>query len=420
MRRLIWALWPALATFGVAAAQPAPSQTAWVQLGADGPEIRAITTAEHCPDVQIDGQAIPMRLRAPPDDRFPVLVCELKPPKDARRAQIAGRVLPLPDHPPRSIMIFGDTGCRLKGEAVQDCNDPHVWPFAEVARLAALHKPDLVVHVGDYYYRESPCPAGRAGCAGSPYGDVWASWQAEFFTPAAPLLASSPWVMVRGNHESCSRGGLGWFRLLDAASPAQACPAQSAPMKIDLGGLNLYVLDSADTEDRSAPVDKTAAFSAQLDSLETDLSQGQGWIVTHRPVWGLAVVKGFGPLGPLEAALNATEQAAVRGRDLGGVQMIVSGHIHHFSSYTFGPDRPAQLIVGTGGDVGDPGDSASFRSGSAGIDGMTASRLTFERYGYLILEREGSDWTGAFRDLQDKVAAACSLKARSLTCTPQR
>ena len=29
--------------------------------------------------------------------------------------------------------------------------------------------------------------------------------------PAAELLATAPWVVARGNHELCSRAGLGWF-----------------------------------------------------------------------------------------------------------------------------------------------------------------------------------------------------------------
>ena len=60
-----------------------------------------------------------------------------------------------------------------------------------------------------------PVPSDQPGCAGSPYGDNWAVWQKDFFNPAAPLLAAAPWVLVRGNHELCDRGGHGWFRLLD-------------------------------------------------------------------------------------------------------------------------------------------------------------------------------------------------------------
>ena len=416
MRGTIWALLAAFLMGGFAAAQPPTAPVAWVQLTGDGAEIRAIVARAPCPDAAIDGQSVPMQLRAASDTRFPVTVCALKLPAGAAKASVGGVALPLPARAPRRILIFGDTGCRLKGDAVQDCNDPRAWPFAEVARLAARRKPDLVIHVGDYYYRETPCPAGHAGCAGSPFGDNWASWQAEFFGPAAPLLASSPWVLARGNHESCSRGGAGWFRLLDAASPAAACPAQSAPLEIDLGGLNLYVLDSADTDDRAAPADKVAAFSAQLDALKADLAQGKGWIVTHRPIWGLAPVARVGPIGPIEVSLNQTEQAAVRGHDLGGVQMIVSGHVHHFASFSFGPARPAQLIAGTGGDIGDEGDTAVLRSHAVSLDGETAQSLSFERYGYLILERQGADWSGAFRDLDDRVVATCRLRARALAC----
>jgi hypothetical protein len=33
-----------------------------------------------------------------------------------------------------------------------------------------------------------------------------------------------------------------------------------------------------------------------------------------------------------------------------------------------------------------------------------------------LLERTGADWTGAFRDLDDKVVAVCRLHLRDLTC----
>ena len=78
-------------------------------------------------------------------------------------------------------------------------------PFAALATAAAALKPDLVIHLGDYLYRETPCPASFAGCAGSPYGDNWAAWNADFFVPGAPLLAAAPWIVIRGNHEDCAR-----------------------------------------------------------------------------------------------------------------------------------------------------------------------------------------------------------------------
>ena len=54
-------------------------------------------------------------------------------------------------------------------------------------------------------------------------GDNWAVWQNDFFDPAAPLLAAAPWVLVRGNHELCRRGGHGWFRFLDRLPMERTC-----------------------------------------------------------------------------------------------------------------------------------------------------------------------------------------------------
>jgi hypothetical protein len=82
-------------------------------------------------------------------------------------------------------------------------------------RRPRRRSPDLVIHVGDYHYREDPCPLGNAGCAGSPWGYGWDVWDADFFTPGAPLLAAAPWIVIRGNHEACGRAGQGWYRFLD-------------------------------------------------------------------------------------------------------------------------------------------------------------------------------------------------------------
>ena len=178
------------------------------------------------------------------------------------------------------------------------------------------------------------------------------------------------------------------------------------------------MLDSADTDDRGARPAAVARFSRQLSLLGADLAHGHGWIVTHRPVWGLTPVARLGPIGPLEVAINMTEQAAVQGHDLDGVQMIVSGHIHHFAAYDFGGVRPSQLIAGTGGDVGEDSDLARIRTDQVDLDGEQADRLTFDRFGYFLLDRTGADWTGTFRDIDDHVVATCRLHDRRLRCTP--
>lgn len=418
-------------------AVPTPSATplsAWVQIGAGGrAQVRVVVAAAApCPGIEIDAVSQPLARRIAGDEAFPT-VCQRTLPASARRVTLGGRSLPLPATRPRRILILGDTGCRLKGLAIQDCNDPRAWPFAQVAARAAAEKPDLVIHVGDFYYRESACPLNLSGCAGSAHGDLWPSWDQDFFTPAKPLLEVAPWVMARGNHESCGRGGLGWFRLLDAGETPLACPGDGQGLFpvpafiVPIGGADLWVLDGADAEDQAAPPARVAAFAAQFDAARTLAGDHPrpAWIITHRPVWGQVAVAKLGPLGPLQLSINRTEQAALSGKLLQGVDMVISGHIHHFASFDFGRERPAQLIVGTGGDAADAADRPSLSATTVEIDGMEARALTFQRFGYFILERQtgrstrngdADVWTGTFKDVDGKPVATCRLHARHLTC----
>jgi Calcineurin-like phosphoesterase len=160
-----------------------------------------------------------------------VTVCEATLKRGTARAVLNGnQLLPVPPAVINRIVVLGDTGCRLKKEKRpkkdkrQDCDDPHVWPYADLARRAADTAPDLVIHVGDYLYRES-C----TGAACPPTGFGWEVWQADFFTPSKPLLAAAPWIMARGNHEICARAAEGWFRFLDGPRPGAKCPDMSDP-----------------------------------------------------------------------------------------------------------------------------------------------------------------------------------------------
>jgi hypothetical protein len=154
---------------------------------------------------------------------FPVTSCEYPLPSGVTSAVVAGQSLPVPKASPTKIVVIGDTGCRLQtNNGTQSCNDPNPngtdtpYPFAAVAAAAAAQNPDLVLHVGDYAYRDTACPAGAGyNCGGSPWGFGWDTWEADLFAPGAPLLAAAPWIMTRGNHEQCNRAGQGWYRFLD-------------------------------------------------------------------------------------------------------------------------------------------------------------------------------------------------------------
>ena len=182
---------------GLAGALP----PAWLEFGPEGRLFARVIAAGDCPALVIDGIDVVMTRRAPASDAFPVVACEATIPFGARAASILNQALPLPDGPIRRIAVIGDTGCRVNDweKKYQPCNDAAAWPFAQVAQTVADWDPDLIVHVGDYLYRESPCPAEMAGCQGNPHGDNWATWNADFFTPAASLLGAAPWLFMRGN-----------------------------------------------------------------------------------------------------------------------------------------------------------------------------------------------------------------------------
>jgi hypothetical protein len=112
---------------------------------------------------------------------------------DVISASVAGKNLPLPKPVPLKILILGDTGCRMKSSdnAFQSCDDMNKWAFSTVAKTAASFAPDLVVHVGDYHYRENPCPENNAGCAGSPWGYGWDAWQADFYAGCTLVSGST-------------------------------------------------------------------------------------------------------------------------------------------------------------------------------------------------------------------------------------
>jgi predicted phosphodiesterase len=345
-----------------------------------------------------------MTMRAAPTPDFPDRVCDLALPANARDIRVAGQRVPARPKRVGRIALLGDTGCRLLGRRAQACNDPVAWPFARVAAAVARARPDLIVHVGDYYYRETACPAGDAACAQSPYGDRRPSWRADWFVPAAPLFAAAPVVLVRGNHESCERGGRGWFRYLDAGTTT-ACVARSAPYAVALdAALRLVVYDGADANDmRAADVPAYASALAAADRLASP-SRSETWFVTHRPPY-----------------LNATLAAASRGGGLGPFAAVLAGHVHAFSAISVAGGPPL-VINGMGGDLldgpGDLGASPLTLRLAARLVGAPRVRSVIEErhFGFALYERTSPGWTISLRDPQDRLIRRCRLVARDVAC----
>jgi hypothetical protein len=454
---LIAALASALAATSVCAAEPPLS--AYVILGEGGRAIaRAVTTAPACPAITVDGRARPMRLRAPSETEplrptqssvenskpsaFPALTCEARIPAHAKAASVEGLRLPLPKAMARRIVVIGDTGCRVKqsDHAWQACNDAAKYPFATVAAKAAAWKPDLVVHVGDLLYRENPCPEGNKGCAGSPWGYGLDAWRADFFEPGAPLLRAAPWVMTRGNHETCNRAGQGWWRFIeprplvagrDCNDPAQDVTGDyAAPYAVPLGGgAQIVVLDLsalgtkaiADADPRAAQYRDTYA---KLDAFSRRAAFT--FALDHYPMLGVAAEGKKGPvtLKPGNAAIQSVFGPLNPGLLPAKVDVLLAGHVHLWEQVGFSSDHPSQFIAGFSGTEEDvvpmpaelppdvaPAPGARIAHFSSWVDG----------FGYMTLERRGArSWKVTVWNTRGEPVNRCTIVGRRSQCaTPQ-
>jgi hypothetical protein len=318
------------------------------------------------------------------------------------------------------IVVIGDTGCRLKGgkyAQYQACDDASAWPFREVAGSAAAYQPDLVVHLGDYHYRETACPAGNAGCAASPWGYGWDTWKSDFFAPAAALLAAAPWVMVRGNHESCLRAGQGWWRFLDprafvAGSDCNAASDDargdySAPYRVPLGGgAQIVVFDSssAPTGPWTAGDPAIATYASQFVAA-TQLAGAAEFSIyaMHHPILGFAPE--FDPASKKEATPgNAALQAVMRGVSGArlfprGTGLSLAGHVHLFEAVGFSSDHPPQFVVGHGGTALDPALPAKLSDATQPYgDARHDLFSTTSSFGFMTMERNANRWSMRARD----------------------
>ena len=430
--------------------------TAWARaiLPAGAPGLPAAT----CPLVTIDGAVQRMVVRAHPatlaqrptasdaanskPSVFPVLTCELSLPQNAGRATVGDIELPMPKPEPRRIVVVGDTGCRMKkaDKAWQACRDEEQWPFRVVADSAAAMAPDLVIHVGDYHYRENPCPPDAAGCQGSPWGFGWDTWQADLFAPAAKLLAAAPWVVARGNHEECRRAGQGWFRFLDTLPFAETRSCNdpdndrfgnfSSPYAVPLAqDLQLIVFDSAVAG--HAPLDLANARDAHTFSqfrqqfARVDELAGKAGVdsifVNHHLIFGYAPDTKTGINGGSPAQLATMKSLHSLAYYPTAVKLALHGHVHLFEAINFSSDHPATIVSGMGGDDPDPNLPDPFPAAFGPAEGVTLERITHSnQFGFVVMDkiedkREGSWQISAF-DRHGTRKTTCILTGSKLHC----
>jgi len=341
---------------------------AWTQYGlGETPGLIAralVDRGDACPAIEWDGRVEQMTVRDPLRvDAFGKL-CESRRPLDEAlkvRVRMGSTVLldQQVTRKPERIAVMGDTGCRITFYFDQGCNESKTWPFAAVAASVADKQPDLILHLGDYYYREAPCLASDTKCAPGPYGDREPSWRFEFFEPARPLLAKAPWVFARGNHEDCQRGGYGWAYYF--GDGVAACDTTHATAFVRLNGLTVVNFDTAATGNRFLAKDMNRNWDdvARVLAAQPPATPGEPvLLMTHEPGYFVCTDKQsrlepckestVGPIAGVRSIADAARRSSRR-------TILLSGHLHAFRTLDVAPpslggrQSVTQVVVGTGG-----------------------------------------------------------------------
>ena len=384
-------------------------------------------------------------------------VCEAKVPVRAISVSVARRTVPA--KMPRnidSIAIFGDSGCRIKGSHIQACNDPAAWPLPRVVRNIVRDRTDIAIFLGDFFYREDPCPESAnplcggspAPLPGAPFTDSAWGWVVDVLLPMGLLFQTRPLVALRGNHEECSRAGNGYYLLFDPSfGTAQNCAptvAGVAPVvyspttAIDLsiaGGrtLRLVNVDSANGND-TAIDDTIAADQRLLFEQAAEFAKGadEAWLLTHRPIAALVSTEIL-PVPPGEATpWSSVTQAYASYGLLGDFDLSVTSHIH-LAQVIQVPGLPGELVLGNAGaDLEVPTGYAIPQYGplqNASGQSLvlpplpplppihTASYLhTWVEFGYAVATPTSAGWQVDLKDDEGATFATCGAVDRGITC----
>lgn len=423
-----------LSSCSLARKVPTPSKLLnyWVELGPNSQVlVRAVVAGPVCPSLSVDAlYTVKMTLRSvfPPAG-----ICEAEYPRDAKVVTLDDNPIVPPKKEPKKIIVLGDSGCRIKltpvvavapspapsGSPVpepssspapikwegfvQDCAHTEGWPFAKIAKNAAKWSPDLVIHVGDYHYRETDCPEGNPKCEGAIGGDRWGSWRQDFFEPAEPLLEKAPWIFVRGNHENCARGGLGWFKVLDPRPylPGANCNDRTLPYVV---GSNppIAVIDATQVDN----ISPSLARLSQQDETPPGL-----WLALHRPFMGA-----FSDSTPSNTPLPKLSHEMLAP---GEISLILAGHLHRLTLTSFNfknspaqdfrDKRPLEIISGNAGANLDP--VSEIKGPRGHYKSKDFESEIYKGFGFLSFEKqEPQVWTLVAHDPEGLPVITCKLR----------
>jgi hypothetical protein len=309
------------------------------------------------------------------------------------------------------------------GDVWQFCNENNLttgYPFPSIAQAAANLNPDVVIHVGDYQYRDNECPPDVAGCAGSPWGYGWDTWEADFFAPAQPLLAAAPMVLNRGNHEQCTRAGQGWYRFLDTnqydGTPGKDCnlsandnigsynAAYGVQLRADTQAI---VFDSNNVSKNT--ITNSGSNAVQWQAYTAELAQAAAiasspsmfniW-TNHHPILGFAQSGSTTTMGQV-ALLDVMEAAYPSTLFPPNINMVLHGHTHLFEAIDFSQvsapsTYPATFVSGNAGtqldtSLPNPFPSSFTLAAPVSITPVVANIADSPDFGFMLMVYQPAD-----------------------------
>ena len=320
------------------------------------------------------------------------------------------------------IVVLGDTGCRLKankegGGDFQNCEDPKAWPFADVMKQVGREKADLIIHLGDYHYRET-CPKGHP-CekVSKAIGYGWEPWLKDFFEPIEKDKSKAPWILARGNHEDCKRAYQGYFHLLGNEELTGDCKTYEEPEVIALKDLLIINLDTSGVPEPVDPSPENEKLWAdRLKAIEEKVDQSgikDVWLITHKPFNGL--VKMGTTVAPVNANLKKyLESSSLKTK----VKAIFAGHIH-LSQVIKPQTGPLQFVIGNGGTQLDDFGDVVAKAHLPEI-GMVSVQTGSPGFGYATMTREkkSKNWKVEFKDESGQVTSSCRFEIEARVCRP--
>ena len=420
-----------ISLFGMAST--ASAQTAlgplygWTQYDdSGGLSARAIIkNGATCPMLSIDGgDAIPMTLRRdnngntnPPTNFEAIQLCQMTVPRAATSIKMGSTNLPVHTPDPQTAIVIGDTGCRVASFDVQNCNEANQWTYPSIARESAKVDSDVILHVGDYHYRED-C-IFEMGCRWQnvdpeTVGYKWAAWEADFFKPSVPLMAKAPFIFTRGNHEDCRRAYRGWYYLIAPSAVHQSCARNSPPYSVGFDKFQVMVMDTSD----SRRLDETH-FTGEFKTVFANAKAAgkPTWLMTHVPIMGI-----------MGGRISDTTLINAAGSAGGFPQQIMAnfaGHVHLFEKLSFTNGSPPQMVFGAGGTDRDRPLSRNGVPTRNALRVLTqlsadpAKFVTTHEFDFGVMRSNGDHWDVDIQLIDGSIAKSFSIaKDRALPPKP--